>query len=319
MGQRSAGTFTKVADTKFWKELKDAWRALPQERSDVYKRLAAGEITIAKEARTLWRSNGAAASLSLTCAAAAPQGTLAFPDRATPHGSVVHASRRDVGALLVGLSDPQPTGVAIPRSGPPSSHPDPQPLPLSTDVLDTYMSTSTLASLKRELYTKANKFQQTREFVIPDKVDYGSQCRGLCGCSPAVQLGMQDLLWQHLARVFNAPTKVNSDFLIVYEVYRLDMDPEPTHVGFALLTACSCRYGRHPAHQDFLRLDVLSQPNGLTSAGYKACILGARRAKHCCPHADIPRHFNKFLEGAQGEFDIVTEDVDKRKRLLHCH
>ena len=129
------------------------WGALPQDRRDVYKRLAAGEITIAKEARTLWKSKGAAAPLSLTSAAAAPQGTLAFQDRATPHGSVVHASRRDVGALLVGVSGPQPTGVAIPRSGPPigppSSHPDPQPLPLTTDVLDMYMSTCTLTYTKR--------------------------------------------------------------------------------------------------------------------------------------------------------------------------
>ena len=66
-----------------------------------------------------------------------------------------------------------------------------------------------------------------------------------------------------------------------------------------------------PCPSGFLRLDVLSQPNGLTSAGYEACILGARRAQYCWPHADIPRHFNKFLEGAQGELDIVTEDIYK--------
>ena len=154
---------------------------------------------------------------------------------------------------------------------------------------------------------KALKFEQSEKYTVLDKVDYGSQCRGLCSSSPQIQLAMQEILWKEWALRFNSPNKINQDVLMVYEVYDDGINVrDPLHVGFALLVSCSCRSGRHPARQDFLRRDLVSQPNA--SDDYRGCILRARRLPYVTPHSSMPLQFVKFFADARGELDFLTED-----------
>jgi hypothetical protein len=304
----AAGEHVNVATAAFWTRLRAAWSRLPSERIEMYKKVSEAEKTIARHARKVWREGDAATSTSEST----QQHAVALPG---PRGAQGDDSLAVVAldALLVGMSQPSPLpgDVALPGAGQPGGRPSQEPdaPPLSPQILDSYLQKSTLAKLKQSIHSTANKYQQAGEYTIPKKVNYGSQCRGLCQKSPRIQLGMQEVMWRAWSLVFDIPNKVNRDFLMVYEVYDSDTAADPVHVGFALLTACACRYGRHPARQDFLRLDVIAQPNGLKGANYEACTLRARRAPYVRPHSDIPRQFNKFLAGAQGRLDIVSEDT----------
>ena len=314
---RAAGENPKVASKSFWNRCREAWGQLPQERIEVYNQLAESEKVIAREARAVWRSVPSTPAVAQQCLPA-PHAPAALPLHPGPQCDATVAVGSNIGALLVGRSQPlRPGEVATPGAGLPTGPPNQEadPLPLSAQVLESYLQQTTLAKLKQKIHSTANIFQQASEYTIPQKVDYGHQCRGLCQKSPATQLGMQGVMWHEWSRVFDSPSKVNSDLLMVYEVYDSDMAADPCHVGFALLTVCACRYGRHAARQDFLRLDVISQPKGLKVADYDACTLGARRAPYVRPHSGLARQFNKFLSGAAGQLDIVSEDFFKSAAL----
>ena len=150
--------------------------------------------------------------------------------------------------------------------------------------------------------------RQAKNYVVPPVVDYGKQCRGLCEKKASVyQKAMQEMLWEEWARIFDNPRAVNRDLLMAYEACAGDPDAEPCHIGFAFLTTCACRYGRHPAHQDFLRLELES---GTAMPGSYECVLRARRQPYVVPDKEMPRQFHRFFLGALGELDIVTEDND---------
>lgn len=304
------GSAFNCASAQFWKDVNKAWAKLPAARIKNYEEISNAEKTIAKDARATWRANRAILD---DPGAAAPSGPvdaqLALPGPPMQADTSL-TTQGDVAPLLPGLARPSMSSAsevavpAIPRTT--SASPD-GCLPLSPSIVDSCMVGNSLADLKLDLTTRANHFQQARAYRIPDVVDYGSQCRGLCSeQTPAIQLGMQELVFKEWARIFDSPRAVNHDALMMYEVY--GEAEEPARLGFFLLTSCSSRYGRHPAHQDFLLLDLVGQqPGDLKACNYE-CTLEARRLPYVRPHREMARQFNKFFVGAQGELDIVTEE-----------
>ena len=152
---------------------------------------------------------------------------------------------------------------------------------MSASILESCLQQNTLNEIKTAFISKANQVWQTPDLEIPEVVDYGEACRGLCNSkTPRVPHAMMQ------------------------EVYRAD-HRDPSKFGFCVLTSASCQYGRHPARQDFLLLDVLHKP---AAESYEGCVLTAGRKAFHKPHPSMPRTFAKFFLGARGELDIITED-----------
>lgn len=178
---------------------------------------------------------------------------------------------------------------------------------MATHVFDAFLQEAPLRVFRSDFIGKANRILQEPDLAIPDVVQYGEPCRGLC-CSttPAFAQAMAGLLWHELGTRFS-PDVVNQDILLLYEVFRHGQS-NPVF-GFSVLAACACRYGRHPARQDFLMLDISHKPE---VGSYEGCILKARRKDKHLLHESIPRNFARFFAGARGMLDIMTEDC------AHC-
>ena len=114
--------------------------------------------------------------------------------------------------------------------------------PLATSFLERELSKTSLGQLKDDFVTRSNKVEPAGRFVVPENVNYGKRCRGLCEAStPRSVLGMESLLHELWATAFDA-AKVNTDVLMVCEVYvGIDSASPPEHVEFCTLTSAMSR------------------------------------------------------------------------------
>ena len=104
---------------------------------------------------------------------------------------------------------------------------------------------------------------------------------------------MQEVFWDHLAKHFMSAI-VNCDAMLALEAF-VGNSEEPASVQFALLVSAACRYGRHPAKQDFLLLEpVVGEGGGGVREGLT---LRAKRLLYVEPHKMMSRSFAKFLKG----------------------
>ena len=312
------GESVNVATRKFWDDFRQAWENLDDERKQIYENLAAMENAVAKHNRKVSESKAKAKAeakatarqpLSSSATAPSPAPALALPAPSPAHQqgdggakaqvyTPTHGSACAV-VLLVATSEPSPDALAQIGALRSSSR---SALPMSASILESCLQQNTLNEIKTAFISKANQVWQTPDLEIPEVVDYGEACRGLCNSkTPRVPHAMMQLLWQQWAKRF---TPYSENILLVCEVYRAD-HRDPSKFGFCVLTSASCQYGRHPARQDFLLLDVLHKP---AAESYEGCVLTAGRKAFHKPHPSMPRNFAKFFLGARGELHIITED-----------
>ena len=183
--------------------------------------------------------------------------------------------------------------------------PVPDPVPLIPDALEQHIAKG-LGNIKEAFTARSNKVVPAGAFKVPDKVDYGTQCRGLCiktltSTSMRLQRKLLDI-WELNFK----PDAIKDDVVFVYEIYNKQRVSE---IGFYALCSASCRYGRHPAHQQFLRLNAQKVPGG-PIPNYSGLVLQPDRKPFVEPQISLHHSsFNRFLAGAEGELNIVGEDV----------
>ena len=311
---KAQGEKVNVASDKFWKAFNQAWLSLAPDRLKMYERMAESEKSVALYARLELKQKKRAGEAALVPRAptACDHGGQALVPQCSSGGTggVVgkgfgDSSLGTVSTVLVGRASPS-SDLSLCCS---TSSPSLPAHPLLPDILNSYLEDERLATIKSTFTGKANRVQQECPRCIPAEADYGHQCRGLCEhTTPQLQLAMQNLLFEAWSSRFRRLESGN--IMMVAEVYSGGNVVEVAGTHFFVLVGAACKYGRHPARQEFLMMDVVSEgPCRQGPCRYKDYVLKPRRKARHLPHPSMPRSFAKFFEGALGELDIITEEI----------
>ena len=121
--------------------------------------------------------------------------------------------------MLVGRTDASTLDARCPSH--PLVAPESESYPLGPAILESHVNRTILGKHKDCFLKQANIIQQEGpgQLSIPDIVDYGKACRGLCKSkTPQLLLAMQELLWDEWSKLFG-PDSVGEDIFMVAEVY----------------------------------------------------------------------------------------------------
>ena len=316
---KGKGLKVSVASTQFWKSCNEAWAELSPEHRAVYERMSECEKTAARHARVL-QLNEQLNAVAAAAAAAAPVSSAPALAPAAPalppppsSGSSSSASSgaasgarqpNEAATVLVGAALPSSDlSLTCTRSNSGDNPASNLPFPVLPAILSARLEEGGLSLFKESFQGRANMMLQHGADIFDSVADYGCQCRGLCKSrTPQVAWRMQMCLLERWAGCFGPKS---DNIMMVVEVYGGGGDA-PKATMFAVLASAACQYGRHPARQDFLRLDIVTAGSAATYADF---VLRPRRFEPVRPHPKMPRNLAKFFGGASGELDIVQEDI----------
>lgn len=314
---KGKGLPVNVASKSFWKSCSEAWAELGPERRAVYLRMSESDKSAARHARVqlnaLGRDAMAAAAAAPVSALAPAAPALPPPPGTPPSGSSSSASSgaasgarqpNEAAMVLVGAALPSSDLSQCIRNSLGDNPASNLLYPVLPAILNERLEKGgKLSSYKESFQGRANMMLQHGEDIFDSVADYGCQCRGLCKSrTPQVTWCMQMCLLDRWAGCFGPKSH---NIMMVVEVYSGGGDA-PKATMFAVLASAACPYGRHPARQDFLRLDIVKAGSAATYADF---VLRPRRLELVRPHPKMPRNLAKFFGGASGELDIVQEDI----------
>ena len=244
-GQRATRqTATNLTDSSWRDAFWAAWEALPQRKRDLYAQEAMALKPVAHARRKVWKTEVKAAEVA-NRNRRAQAATASQPER--------------IKTIMVGLGEASEHHLA--EAPPPMTTPD-TTHPLSEGVLRGWLrdrKKHQIGQFCESFCTKANCIHGVGPITVPEVVDYGRQCPGLCVDAPREQR----LLHEHLVALWGSrytPASVGSDILVRVRVYMTDDPTErPPTTHYILLCSASCRYGRHPAKQMWLWLERVSR------------------------------------------------------------
>ena len=187
---------------------------------------------------------------------------------------------------------------------------------MSEALLDSVLQSSQVMSTMREFAKAHDRVQQVVVDDFPKRVVYDRRCPVLCEAStPNVVLALQKALLGRLAQTLPL-TAAGKDIVIASEA-QLE-DGELVVTGFAHLCTVAGKFGRNPAAQNLMPLQIVRA--GCTRAGdFTNTILRADAEPHVQMDRLLPTTF-KFFDansGHCGRYKTLSEQEWSAKLLQH--
>ena len=294
--RRPKGLTCNPASTEFWRDLRDEWKALTDEMRKCYNDNAESSKKMALLNRVT-----TAADLQLKQhhrhEGQPRQSRLAVSCESSSAPSM------SAGSLLV-ANERVPTDGTLEPVGPTSMSSKPE-FPMSEAIMKDAVDNSLIMYLAKDFKKTHSKVQPCADGEFPAKVQYDTQCRGLCrgtdhrgrARTPPEVLAMEDALVHHFDLAGTAELKSAQDLLYACEVF--DEDGHLHFAGFALLACVVGRHSRFPSHQQFVLLDLVSGGNFFTGEGgarYVGCHAHVRHCPVVPAHSELHRQFRYYAE-----------------------